>query len=174
MAVTPTSLLSCLISIGEHEISVGRALLFLWIAGAVCRFSVQAVEYIYLVHMIGKCPGYFKHDMDSVIRRISREYGKSGRFKTLLVPGIKTPAIFGMVHPRILMPTTDYTDGEIYYILKHEILHYYRHDMLIKILCETLCTVFWWNPAAFLLKKQITRVLEIRVDRLLTAGFSDE
>lgn len=174
MAVTPTSLLSCLISIGKYEISVGLALLFLWIAGAVCRFFVQAVEYIHLVHMIGKCPGYFKHDMESVIRRIDREFGKSGRFKTLLVPGIKTPAIFGMVHPKILMPATDYTEGEIYYILKHEILHYYQHDMLIKILCEILCTVFWWNPAVFLLKKQITRVLEVRVDCLLTAGFSDE
>ncbi|MDE7283433.1 MAG: M56 family metallopeptidase, partial [Lachnospiraceae bacterium] len=149
-------------------------LLFLWLAGAVCRFSVQTGKYIHLIHMIGKCPGYFKHDMKAVTDRINREYGKSGSFKVLLVPGIKTPAIFGLIHPKILMPETDYTEKEIYYILKHEMLHYYQHDMMIKILWETLCSVFWWNPAVFLLKKQITRVLELKVDRLLTAGFSEE
>ena len=173
MAVTPTPLPSWLISSAFH-VSAGRALLFLWLAGAVCRFFIQAEEYVHLIHMIGKCPGYFKHDMESVIGRINREYGKAEKFKVLLVPGIKTPAIFGLVHPKILMPATDYTEEEIYYILKHEILHYYQHDMLIKILCEILCTIFWWNPAVFLLKRHITRVLEIRVDRLLTAGFGDE
>ncbi len=149
-------------------------LLFIWIAGAVCRFSIQIGKYIHLIHMLGKCPGYFKHNMEAVINRINREYGKSGRFKVLLVPGINTPAVFGLIHPKILMPETDYTEKEIYYILKHEMLHYYQHDMMIKILWETLCSVFWWNPAVFLLKKQLTRVLELKVDRLLTSGFSEE
>lgn len=162
------------IKLGEYEISVGRALLFLWIAGAVCRCSIYAREYIHFIHMIGKCPGYFKHDMKSIIGKINHEYGKAGKFKILLAPGIETPAIFGFVHPKILMPMVDYTEGEIYYILKHEMLHYYHHDMMVNILCEVLCTVYWWNPAVFLLKKIITRVLEIRVDCLVTSGFNEK
>lgn len=156
------------------RISVGQALLFLWAAGAVCSFFIHAGAYLYFIHRIGKCPGYFKHDMETVIGRINREYGRDKRFKVLLVPGIRVPAICGLVYPKILMPMTDYTETEIYYILKHEMLHYYRHHMLLKILCEVLCIVFWWNPAVFLLRNRTARMLEVKVDCILTSGFSEE
>ena len=162
------------ISVGEYGITVNQLLLFIWIAGAVCRFFIKVWEYIHLIQMIGKCPGCFERNVGLTISRINREYGKEGEFRVLFVPGIQTPAILGILHPRILMPMEDYTEGEIYYILKHEMLHYYHHDMLVKILCEILCTVYWWNPAVFLLRKIIARVLEIRVDCLLTSGFGKD
>lgn len=151
-----------------------KALLFLWLAGALCRLSIHAAEYICFIRIMRKCPGYFKHDTESVIRRINRECGKSEKFNVLLVPGIQAPAILGFWKPKILMPFTDYTETEVYYILKHEMLHYYHHDMIVKILCEVLCTIFWWNPLIFWLRKWITRELEIRVDRSLISGFSRE
>lgn len=148
-------------------------LLFLWIAGSAGMLFIHGAGYIRFMHIIGRCPGYYKHDMDAVIDRINREYGKSGKFQVLLVPVIQAPAIFGLVHPKILMPGTDYTEEEIYFILKHEMLHHYHHDMLVKILCEILCIVFWWNPLAFLVRRLVARALEIRVDRCLTAGFGE-
>lgn len=151
-----------------------KLLLFLWIAGAVGSLLIHMAGYIHFMHIIDKCPGYFKHDIEGVIDGINREYGKSKKFKVLLVPIIQAPAILGLLHPKILMPGTDYTEEEIYYILKHEMLHHYHHDMLVKILCEMLCIAFWWNPLAFLMRRIIARRLEIRVDRWLTAGFSEK
>lgn len=162
------------ISVGTYDITVGGVLLFLWISGMVYMFSIHAGRYFRFVHMIGKCPGYFKHDTEAVINRINREYGKKTEFQVLLLPSIQAPAIFGMMHPKILMPMADYTELEIYYILKHEMLHYYHHDMLVKILCEMLCAVYWWNPAVYLLRKLVVRILEIRVDCALTSGFGKE
>lgn len=146
----------------------------LWIAGAAGSLLIHMAGYIRFVHIINGCPGYYKHDMEDVVDRINSEYGKSGKFQVLLAPFIHAPAILGLGRPKILMPETEYTEEEIYFILKHEILHHYHHDMLVRILCEILCIVFWWNPLVFLIQKQITRALEIRVDRCLTAGFSNE
>lgn len=151
-----------------------EVILFLWFAGALCRLSIHAAEYLCFLRMMRRCPGYYKHDIKAAISRINRECGKSGKFKVLLVPGIQAPAILGLWKPKILMPITDYTETEVYYILKHEMLHYYHHDMMVKFLCEILCTVFWWNPAVFWLRKWIVRELEIRVDCSLTSGFSKE
>ena len=160
--------------LGGCYLSVGQILLAMWIAGAVCSIFIRIREYVHSIHIIEKCPGYFKHDVATIIRRINSECGKEGKFCVLLVPGIQSPSIFGLVKPKILMPGGDYTEEEIYYILKHEMLHYYQHDMLVKILCEVFCAVYWWNPAVFVLKKLVARVVEIRVDCLLTAGFSEE
>lgn len=162
------------ISVGEYGITINQILLFLWIAGAVCRFFIKVWEHFYFIHVVGRCPNYYGHHIEDIVNRINREYGKEARFKVLFVPDIHTPAILGLLHPRILIPPADYTEREIYYILKHEMLHYYHHDMLVKILCEILCTVYWWNPAVFLLRRLIERVLEIRVDCLLTSGFSKD
>ncbi len=161
------------LEIGGIEITVGQALLVLWVLGAVCKFVIYVGRYIHLSRVIGKCPGYFKYDVEAMIAQINRECGKKGRFQVLLLPGIQTPAVFGLAYPKILMPMINYSEEEMYYILKHEMLHYYHHDMLVKILCEFIGIIYWWNPVVFLLNQLIARVLEIRVDAILTSRFSE-
>lgn len=162
------------IHVGTYDITVIGVLLFLWTAGVIYRFAIHAGRYFRFLHMIQKCPNYFKHNTEAVIGRINREYVRTTKFQVLLLPSIQAPAIFGLIRPKILMPLADYTEEEIYYILKHEMLHYYHHDMPVKILCEMLCAVYWWNPAVYLLRKLIARILEIRVDCALTSGFDKE
>lgn len=162
------------INVGTFAATVGQILLFVWIAGVICNVCLRVGEYLYFVHKISKCPGYFEDHMDTVISEINRDYGKTKKFHVLLVPGIRTPAVFGLLHPRILMPVINYSQGEVYFILRHEMLHYYHHDMLVKILCEFLCTVYWWNPAVYLFKRLVAQVLEIRVDSFLATRFSEE
>ncbi|MCI9531145.1 MAG: hypothetical protein HFH38_05260 [Lachnospiraceae bacterium] len=77
------------------------------------------------------------------------------------MPFLETPGIFGLIHPKILMPPTSYTKDELYYIFKHEMLHYYHRDMLVMLFCQGLCIAYWWNPCAFLLQRLIIRAMEI-------------
>ncbi len=162
------------VGFGSNAATIGQILMFIWIAGAVSGVFLYVGKYIYFMHVIRRCPGYYKYNVDAVIGRINRNYRKSKEFKVLLVSGIQTPAITGLLHPKILMPEVDYSEKEIYYILCHEMLHYYRHDLLVKVLCEFLCIIYWWNPVVFLLRKLVARVLELRVDFLLTFDFSNE
>lgn len=162
------------VGVGTHAVTIGQILLLIWMAGAVSGVFLYVGKYIYFIHIIRRCPDYYKYNVDAVIDRININYRKSKEFKVLLVSGIQTPAILGLLHPKILMPEVDYSEKEINYILCHEMLHYYRHDLMVKVLCEFLCVIYWWNPVVFLLRKLVSRVLELRVDFLLTLGFSNE
>lgn len=162
------------VGVGTHAVTIGQILLLIWMAGAVSGVFLYVGKYIYFIHITRRCPDYYKYNVDAVIDRININYRKSKEFKVLLVSGIQTPAIFGLLHPKILMPEVDYSEKEINYILCHEMLHYYRHDLMVKVLCEFLCVIYWWNPVVFLLRKLVSRVLELRVDFLLTLGFSNE
>ena len=162
------------VGVGTHAVTIGQILLLIWMAGAVSGVFLYVGKYIYFIHIIRRCPDYYKYNVDAVIDRININYRKSKEFKVLLVSGIQTPAIFGLLHPKILMPEVDYSEKEINCILCHEMLHYYRHDLMVKVLCEFLCVIYWWNPVVFLLRKLVSRVLELRVDFLLTLGFSNE
>ena len=135
------------VGVGTHAVTIGQILLLIWMAGAVSGVFLYVGKYIYFIHIIRRCPDYYKYNVDAVIDRININYRKSKEFKVLLVSGIQTPAIFGLLHPKILM---------------------------VKVLCEFLCVIYWWNPVVFLLRKLVSRVLELRVDFLLTLGFSNE
>ncbi len=151
-----------------------RLLLCLWAAGALCRFLAHAGNCLWFSRMVRRCPVYIRNDAQAVLERVNEELGRKKRFEILLVCGIRAPAVFGLLHPKILMPDADYPKEEFFDILKHEMLHYYRHDMVKKLFCELLCTVFWWNPLAYLLRQFVTHAIEIGVDRELTAGFGEE
>ncbi len=152
------------IKVGAYRIAVYEAFFFLWIAGAACRLFVTVRNYLHFSHFISRLPGYFEGDVPFIMDKVNKELGKHQKFDVRLLPYSETPAIFGIAHPKILMPATHYEEEDLYYILKHEMLHYYRHDMLIKLFCEGLCIIYWWNPCAYLLRKMTARIIEINVD----------
>lgn len=44
-----------------------------------------------------------------------------------------------------------------------------NNDLLIKLLINVLCSVYWWNPIVYLLRADLNQTLEIRSDSLVVA-----
>lgn len=78
----------------------------------------------------------------------------------------------GLWKKRILLPYGKYSDQELYYIIKHEYTHFYNRDLTVKFLVIVFCCIFWWNPAAYLLLRDISQILEIKCDLAATQNFS--
>lgn len=82
-----------------------------------------------------------------------------------VVENFTSPALFGTLHPLIILPNIDYTDKELYYIFLHELLHIKHKDFLIKFLCDLLVVIYWWNPVIFrLYPSLLQQVQELHVD----------
>ena len=84
------------------------------------------------------------------------------------------PMTFGILHPVVLLPCNDYTDEQLPYILRHELIHQKNHDILLKLLIEVYCCLFWWNPLTRLLKKDLDRKLELKCDERAIKDFDDD
>lgn len=109
---------------------------------------------------------------ERVLKRIRLESRYPFEIEVHICPEIDVPMGVGFIRKRIYLPDEEYTDSELYYILKHEYTHFHNRDLLIKLVIRVLCCVFWWNPAVYLLKKDIGHMLEIRCDMKATEGFS--
>lgn len=73
--------------------------------------------------------------------------------------------VFGFRNPSILLPEEVGLDNQqLYFILYHEMMHHFNHDLYIQMIIELLSILYWWNPACRVLKKQIHILLEMRVD----------
>lgn len=77
---------------------------------------------------------------------------------------IHIPRGAGIFCKTILLPQEDYSDAELYYILRHEYTHFQNRDLPIKILVHLYCCIFWWNPMIYLIQRELSQILEIKCD----------
>jgi hypothetical protein len=72
--------------------------------------------------------------------------------------------MFGFANPRILLPTTEISLDELCFVLKHELVHYKRNDLLYKYLVLIATAVHWFNPVVYLAGKAIASLCEVSCD----------
>ena len=77
--------------------------------------------------------------------------------------GLATPFVFGIVRPRIYLPTGLQAE-ERKFVLEHEYVHLARKDYLIKILAWGAVCLHWFNPAVWLSYKLFEKDMEMSCD----------
>lgn len=166
------SLRHYIFSFGSVELSIWRIFELIWLTG----FLINLLHYIQLHRkaryfiLANSLEAGENEPFHSLLERICRERGRKNPFRVLIVSGINTPMIYGIFAPRILIPENlELTEEEWYYVLSHEASHHFRHDLFIKTLAKIITMIYWWNPAGYVLNKQIDVVLEMRVDNIVAA-----
>ncbi len=76
---------------------------------------------------------------------------------------INTPFIFGVVRPRIYLPSS-MNEEDMSYVIAHEKAHLKRKDYLWKPLGFLLLTVYWFNPVLWLAYVLLCRDIELACD----------
>ena len=93
--------------------------------------------------------------------------------KVYLCDRIDTPFIFGLLRPRIYLPSNT-SAGDIPYILAHEQAHLKRKDHLWKPLGFLLLTVYWFNPLLWLAYILLCRDIEAACDEKVLKDMGEE
>lgn len=88
--------------------------------------------------------------------------------------GISVPVLAGYFRPAIYFPDYPYTDEQLRYVILHEYTHWKRHDIWKKLLMNVICVLIWWNPAVYVIRKEVTQLIEFRCDKTLSKDFSEE
>lgn len=87
---------------------------------------------------------------------------------------LHSPFGLGVFHKIIVLPDEAYSDEQLQYILLHEYTHFLHHDTLLKTLVEIFCIVFWWNPAVYLLRRDLEQIVELRCDASVSKRLSKQ
>lgn len=77
---------------------------------------------------------------------------------------VQVPMGVGVIRKQIIIPDSIKSEKQLFGVVLHEYAHFLNHDILIKVLYQIFCCVFWWNPCVYLLKKNLDQVLEIKCD----------
>lgn len=149
---------------GGISISIMKILQGIWIIGAIFFAIYRIREYRMTQRRIRSNRRLKNREFDRAAERINNELGKKAKFRLVTSKEFATPCVFGVFRPYIGIPEMEFEEKDIYLVMKHEMLHYYRGDMIIKILCEALRAVYWWNPFVYILVALVDKMQEINVD----------
>ena len=83
---------------------------------------------------------------------------------------ISTPAVTGVLHPQLLLPHEHYDSSDLRYILRHELCHLKRRDMLLKLVLLAANAMHWFNPVVYLMLRQADEDIELACDSAATDG----
>lgn len=73
---------------------------------------------------------------------------------------VPNPMLVGFRKPLLFLPHENYADEELEFILKHELIHFKRHDIGYKLLLLVVQAIHWFNPFVWLLTREAAREIE--------------
>lgn len=158
--------------IGEYPIDLVKIPLFIWAFGS----SISLIRYVFSYRdimrsaTVGAVPA--DERVEAILRQVAAEERRKLKVSTYVLPRIESPYGLGIFRRMILLPNLDYSDEELYYILKHEYTHFLSYDILMKQVVMIFCMLFWWNPAVYLLKRDFDQAVEIKCDTFVTKKMS--
>lgn len=90
------------------------------------------------------------------------------RHNVYLSEKLISPAVYGIVKPKIILPAS-YKDRDIALVILHEKTHIRSFDNLWRIIAFVIVAVHWFNPLCWLFLKRFLADLELSCDERVLA-----
>ena len=87
---------------------------------------------------------------------------------------IDTPFVFGIVRPRIYLPSALAEDDKTDFVIAHEKAHIRRHDHWWKPLGFLLLTIYWFNPVIWIAYILLCRDIELACDEYVIGRLKEK
>lgn len=152
-----------------HKKIVMAVILTIWIIGIIIAVVHKMREW-------NKVKGYLikgTSEGDGVAEKILREIDSECPIKIEYNLAIAEPFIKGLRHPVIYLPEKECNEKELEFILMHEYLHWKRKDLWKKFIINIIGMIFWWNPLAYLLCKDLDQIIELNCDNAMSKKYSE-
>lgn len=152
-----------------------QILFVIWIVGSASLLLRLFFKYLCLNKKILQLHEQTDPFVISVLDSINRKYQHSRHIRLVISDNINTaPYITGIFKPTIVLPNIKWNRQELSFILGHELTHFYNYHLQIKIMCEIIAVLYFWNPFVYMLKWQVFRLLELETDSVFTAPLDEE
>ncbi len=137
----------------------------LWFFGMILSLAFMITNRLYLSYKI-KRNTINTNAFNNLLNVCKSKMNIDRNIETAYQDYISSPALFGLIKPKILLPKYANTMSQesLYYIILHELAHYKRKDMLVNYILLTIQAFHWFNPVVWFLFKEIREDMEVLND----------
>lgn len=160
-----------------HEVPVGwnfpvaKIMFILWGAGILAFLGWQAYSYIGFVYLARETGQAAERD---TLRRVFADQKQSLGIRRdiplVVTPAADCPMLAGFLRPALYLPDEALSEQEAMFIFRHELTHYKRGDLWLKLLLTAAKTVHWFNPLVYLMARFAQEDIELACDDAVVCG----
>ena len=144
---------------------------YVWFAGCIVFLAFPVFSCINFRHQVSrKGTAVENGPVKTQLQKLTRELHIRRPVPAVEYDGTISPMITGIFRPVVVLPRKAYTEKELYFILKHELIHLKRNDVLVKFLYVAANALHWFNPLVYIMRKQAVVDMELSCDERVVSG----
>lgn len=142
---------------------------FVWMAGGLLLMSVHLISYLCYKRQVSKDGVIVKEP--GILRQlfeVKRELHIKCTVRIVEYSEADSPMMIGFLKPLLVLPDGQYSSEELFFILKHELVHLKRRDVYVKLLFVVANALHWFNPFVWIMQKEAEVDMELSCDEKVT------
>lgn len=141
-----------------------------WAAGAAAHLAWLVVTNLLFHRRLARLRPPAGPELEDLIQRCRREMGYRGPLEVLVTDAVDIPALFGPFRPRLLLPRgllDRLSVEDARHVLRHELAHLKRRDVLVDWLAAILAVPHWFNPLVWVVRRRMRQDRELACDEMV-------
>lgn len=135
-----------------------------WLIGCLLFLAVHIFSFLHYKRRIMQNGTSAEEPVLQQACKLKEELKIKSPIRILRYQDAGSPMVIGFRKPVLVLPDCDYSEDELFFILKHELVHIKRHDIAIKLLLVLANAVHWFNPFVYILQKEAVVAMELSCD----------
>lgn len=164
-ALTPNDMPSLI------SFNLGYVLVCIWGLGMAVFAGWQAFAYWKFAYLLRLSATPAERD---TLRRVFEDQKQSLGIRRdiplVVTPAADCPMLAGFLKPTLYLPDEALSEQEAMFIFRHELTHYKRGDLWLKLLLTAAKTVHWFNPLVYLMARFAQEDIELACDDAVVRG----
>ena len=161
----------------NQTLTVQQVILLVWMCVAILLTAYYLLSYLKTHHRIMRSSHSCNNeDITRIFSETAAELGIN-RIPQLRIVGNKGdagPFTMGIVKTTVFLPGEDIPSKDLKYILRHELIHCRKRDILWEGVLLTTCIIYWFHPLVWLMQKIAQQSIEKCCDEEILKNASSE
>ena len=142
-------------------------------------FTVWALGFVLTMGRYGRSYRRFarlvrrgSHAPGRLALEVLKELDSGGKIALAVCPDIPCPMALGLLRPTVFLPEGVEDRGRLEDILRHELTHLRRRDLLYKWCAAVVTSLHWFNPLMPVFRREMARRCELACDEAAAGNLS--
>lgn len=151
-----------------------KEILFIaWLVGALLFMSYQSLgNYSFRKQVLRWSRPVNNKQIIEQLQEVLHQMQIKRTIHVLVSEKVSSPMMIGLFKPILLFPCESYSKFQLHFIIKHELIHYKRHDIWFKLLLLIANSMHWINPVVYVMRKKANKDIELCCDEEVVKGYS--
>jgi beta-lactamase regulating signal transducer with metallopeptidase domain len=142
-------------------IDLQSVLLIAWGTGAIAFLLYHSFVYMAFIYSLRR---YRIRYENPLLSEIVHEMHINRNINFYISRSVNSPIMIGLFRPSVILPPNNYEEDVLRVIIKHELTHFKRKDLIYKLIFLATNAVHWFNPMVYALCYQANSDLELACD----------